>query len=372
VRTLQFLRYFESIGVLIIVLMEMVADVMVFFVFIMIFSLAFGFAMAVLLPGNVNLPANHIFSSEPIYSTFWGLFGSDNLDNIEEYVPQEAKITNFFAPLLLWLYMLIATIVLVNLLIAQMSNTYETVMQDSKIRWLFARADIFIEFKDSKAPLPPPLNLLWMLYSDVPKLLKKAMGIKVPQKWFGFKLIRPPKGPGLTQSLLQSCELDALRTCLESMVKEENTTMENRVSAKIAEQLSIAKEENTTRFEALNGRLDKLDVINGKIERRLTRIFHVVESSGRRDGGHPPPDGGHSRRGSQGHSPPDGGHSRRVSQSEPRSRSESHHVGDGEGGGEMRERVRMRVKRDKSLVVDHSGGGGRGGGGGTGAGGGTL
>ncbi len=53
----------------------------------------------------------------------------------------------------------------------------------------------------------------------------------VPKKWFGFKLVRPPKGNGLTQSLLQSCELDALRTCLSRMVKEESETTENKVRA---------------------------------------------------------------------------------------------------------------------------------------------
>jgi hypothetical protein len=122
----------------------------VFFIFIMIFSLAFGFAMAVLLPGNVKNPASHIFSSEPIWSTFWGLFGNDNLDSIEEYLGFDSYVTNAVAPVMLWFYQLLATIVLVNLLIAQMSNTYETVMQDSKKRWLFARADIIMEFKDSK------------------------------------------------------------------------------------------------------------------------------------------------------------------------------------------------------------------------------
>jgi|TARA_B110001469_G_C9585329_1_gene290355 hypothetical protein len=40
---------------------------------------------------------------------------------------------------LLWIYLFIATIILINLLIAQMADTYSRVTADGQIRWLFER-----------------------------------------------------------------------------------------------------------------------------------------------------------------------------------------------------------------------------------------
>lgn len=64
-RTLQFLRYFESIGVLIIVFLSMISDVTVFLLFIVIFSLGFGCAFAVLIPGEMKNPG---VEPRPLYS----------------------------------------------------------------------------------------------------------------------------------------------------------------------------------------------------------------------------------------------------------------------------------------------------------------
>ena len=287
IRTLQYFRYFESIGVLIIVFVSMISDVTVFLLLIIIFSLGFGYAFAVLLPGEATNPFFFIFSTEPLWSPFWSLYGSDNLHNIiEEYIPYDASILRAFVPTLLWLYMLLATIVLVNLLIAQMSRTYDDVMQDSKMRWQYARAEIILEFKDSKAPLPPPLNIVWVLIYDLPRALCKACGWDTQQTWTGFKLIRPVEGPGLTQAILQRQEYDAMQRCVLVSEAKAKASVESRVSAKVTAALAEAADENMTRFEDLTGKLDQLEKMfeqnNQIVEQRLSRVLAALDAGSSR------------------------------------------------------------------------------------------
>ena len=119
--------------------------------------LGFGAAFAVLLPGRMDKPFSYAFSSSPLWFPFWGLYGEFDRHDFEEYVEDEMP-TRLISLVLMWLYMLITTIVLVNLLIAQMSETYAKEMEKATQSWLFERAQLVLEFKDAKAsPLPPPL-----------------------------------------------------------------------------------------------------------------------------------------------------------------------------------------------------------------------
>ena len=156
-RTIQYLRYWEKAGVMSIVLLRMIPDVKIFFSLVMIISFGFGAAFAVLLPGRMDKPFSYAFSSSPLWFPFWGLYGEFDRHDFEEYVEDEMP-TRLISLVLMWLYMLITTIVLVNLLIAQMSETYAKEMEKATQSWLFERAQLVLEFKDAKAsPLPPPL-----------------------------------------------------------------------------------------------------------------------------------------------------------------------------------------------------------------------
>lgn len=67
--------------------------------------------------------------------------------------------------ILILAYMLMANVVLVNLLIAQMGSTYERMMEKAEKEWVFNRAHLILEFKDSKGALPPPLNIFGFCFS---------------------------------------------------------------------------------------------------------------------------------------------------------------------------------------------------------------
>ena len=129
--------------------------------------------------------------------------------------------TRILAPVLLWVYMFVATIVLVNLLIAQMSDTYNRVTTEGTTRWHFERASLISEFKNTKLPVPPPFNLLWLLCIELPlKLYRHWKGIVVIAD-SGYKLVPPLD----ELQMYERKELEVLRKFLDSSkLSAESTT----------------------------------------------------------------------------------------------------------------------------------------------------
>ncbi len=163
-----FAQVSESHGVLFIIFKEMlVKDVTVFM--LLYATIYFGFAawLACIVSnyptGNPFAPPFH---SMPLFQPLWGLVGDMELAGLEDLV-----LTNHFlrhtVPLMIWLYLFVATVVLVNLLIAAMSTTYAEVQDESYRYWQYSRVSLILDYKDGRTALPPPLNVL----VDVPRAL---------------------------------------------------------------------------------------------------------------------------------------------------------------------------------------------------------
>ena len=60
----------------------------------------------------------YLFGTTPLWKPFWGIFGDFDIGEIEDYTGHNMP-TRTLAPVLMWVYMMIATVILVNLLIAQ-------------------------------------------------------------------------------------------------------------------------------------------------------------------------------------------------------------------------------------------------------------
>lgn len=175
-RTLNYLMVYESLGVLVIILIEMLAnDVSLFLVLALMVSLGTGFSFKLLMPGlERTIDSNIEFANLPLFLPIWGLLGMGDLAE-SQTIGYESP-SNIIVPVLYFVYLILATIVLINLLIAQMSATYERVKTLSREEWLFNRAEIILESKDEKGPVPPPLNVIKSLINDIPKLIHWALG----------------------------------------------------------------------------------------------------------------------------------------------------------------------------------------------------
>ena len=138
--------------------------------------------------------------------------------------------------------------VLVNLLIAMMSDTYAKVMEQGRERWTFERAQLIAEFKDTKAPFPPPFNLLWQLLVELPAELRKK---DEAMECDGFKVV--PDQKMLTK--LETSEGVHLKRCLTVQHEREQQGQGWQIQ-QIRELLAHMHEASRTQFETLTRQLE--------------------------------------------------------------------------------------------------------------------
>ena len=102
--------------------------------------------------------SSYIFSLfETSQSLFWASFGLVDLMAFE--LTGIKSFTRFWALLMFGSYSVINIIVLLNMLIAMMSNSYQIIYERSDTEWKFARSHLWISYFDDGATLPPPFNL---------------------------------------------------------------------------------------------------------------------------------------------------------------------------------------------------------------------
>ena len=112
---------------------------------------------------------------ETAQSLFWASFGLVPLTDFE--LTGIKEFTRFWALLMFGSYSVCNIIVLLNMLIAMMSNSYQTIAQQADTEWKFARTKLWISYFDNGATVPPPFNIF-----PTPKSVMKLCGCKKQTK----------------------------------------------------------------------------------------------------------------------------------------------------------------------------------------------
>ncbi|EEB10642.1 transient receptor potential protein, putative [Pediculus humanus corporis] len=171
------------LGPLQISLGRMIIDILKFFFIYMLVLVAFGCGINQLLWYYSNLEKVKCFGEdgtlEPDFdnnekactvwrrfanlfetsqSLFWASFGLVDLTSFD--LVGINSFTRFWSLLLFGCYSVINIIVLLNMLIAMMSNSYQIISERSDIEWKFARSHLWMSYFDDGDTLPPPFNLL--------------------------------------------------------------------------------------------------------------------------------------------------------------------------------------------------------------------
>merc|ERR1719228_1245550 len=95
---------------------------------------------------------------------FFALFGLQRPEDLKMNNHVEDWTLQIFK-LIFGAYLLMAGIVLINLLIAMMSDTYQRIQQQSDIEWKFGRSKLITSMsKTEMAPAPINLFTSWMTY----------------------------------------------------------------------------------------------------------------------------------------------------------------------------------------------------------------
>ena len=259
-------------------------------------TVGFGVSFAVLLPNAMAEPWYRVMGTNPLWGPFWGVFGSFDVSGpleLEKAVAADGGLlvaqlepTTTLVPILLWIYQFVASIILINLLIAQMADTYGRVTADGLVRWQFERAALISEYKDTKPPLPPPANLLCVLYSLLRGLLVRGCGSSDESGVTpGFQTV-----PNTMQlRILERREQSALKECLRQREKRNKESPETKAE-ELKQTLAKLEDQSRARFEKLDdqsrARFEKLEeqnaarfqAIDGKISESQA-VLDLVRAS---------------------------------------------------------------------------------------------
>ncbi|CAF0825592.1 unnamed protein product [Rotaria sp. Silwood1] len=95
---------------------------------------------------------------ESLQTLFWGTFGLVDLQTFQIY--KKHTFTMFIGLTMYGVYSSIMIIVLLNMLIAMMSNSYQYIANSTDTEWKFARAKLWTSYFEDGGTLPPPFNII--------------------------------------------------------------------------------------------------------------------------------------------------------------------------------------------------------------------
>ncbi|TKR67906.1 hypothetical protein L596_023980 [Steinernema carpocapsae] len=89
---------------------------------------------------------------------FWALFGLVDLNHFA--LKEDHSLTEWTGKTIFGSYSCCAIVVLLNMLIAMMSNSYQYISNQADTEWKFARSKLWMEYFEDTATLPPPFNMI--------------------------------------------------------------------------------------------------------------------------------------------------------------------------------------------------------------------
>nr|XP_034338793.1 short transient receptor potential channel 3-like isoform X1 [Crassostrea gigas] len=110
---------------------------------------------------NITVRAEESFGipDKTVRTVFWSLFGRGDA-TIVELDEFEHIFTQYVGYWIFGAYNWCSVIVLLNMLIAMMSRSFELIQEDSDTEWKFARSKLYMDYIKSGATLPIPFNMI--------------------------------------------------------------------------------------------------------------------------------------------------------------------------------------------------------------------
>ncbi|XP_077985404.1 short transient receptor potential channel 4-like [Glandiceps talaboti] len=96
--------------------------------------------------------------SSSMITLFWSLFDLTSLTDLE--VGGGHTSTEGFGSFIYAVFMIISVIILLNVLIAVMSNTYTRIEENADVEWKFYRAELCLSYFDEGTTVPVPFNII--------------------------------------------------------------------------------------------------------------------------------------------------------------------------------------------------------------------
>ncbi|CAN7936922.1 unnamed protein product, partial [Ixodes hexagonus] len=205
---LNFLTFHHLFGPWAVIIRDLIKDLMRFLAILLIFLVGFSLNMCavyqpVFVPpkgDNITLPIfgqefqSPLNTFEMLFFSLFGLVEPDYMPPLH-LSPPFAKI---IVKVVFGVYMMVTVVVLINLLIAMMSDTYQRIQAQSDTEWKFGRAKLIRNMKRASAA-PAPLNCI----TFIPELVMNKCSIKKAKKGSSLSTLKD-MGSGQTQSRTNS------------------------------------------------------------------------------------------------------------------------------------------------------------------------
>uniref|UniRef100_A0A8C2N1U4 Transient receptor potential cation channel, subfamily C, member 7 n=1 Tax=Cricetulus griseus TaxID=10029 RepID=A0A8C2N1U4_CRIGR len=242
----------ESFGPLQISLGRTVKDIFKFMViFIMVF-VAFMIGMFNLYSYYRGAKFNPAFTTveESFKTLFWSIFGLSEV--ISVVLKYDHKFIENIGYVLYGVYNVTMVVVLLNMLIAMINNSYQEIEEDADVEWKFARAKLWLSYFDEGRTLPAPFNLV-----PSPKsFYYLIMRIKMC-------LVK------LCKSKAKSCENDLEMGMLNSKFRKTRYQAGMRNSENLTANNTFSK---PTRYQKIMKRLIKRYVLKAQVDRENDEV----------------------------------------------------------------------------------------------------
>lgn len=187
VLVLPYMSEWKDFGVLTIIIQEMVVDLATWSLLLVLVML--GFSLCLLGFDRVGWYQNpsmergdNYSSADSIRSSFassgafwapmWVLYGEVDPD---AYLSMTESMTGW----LVWLFCLVGSVVLVNLLVAMFADTFQKVREASEAEFYFQRYMRVFEYRHIQTVLPPPLNMPYVMYELI---IVAVLGLRPPPR----------------------------------------------------------------------------------------------------------------------------------------------------------------------------------------------
>ncbi|CAI9735657.1 transient receptor potential cation channel subfamily M member-like 2 isoform X4 [Octopus vulgaris] len=279
---IRFLHMFsidKNLGPKLIMIKEMMRDLGYFAMILFTFMIAFGIATQSIL--NPSTPASSDLFKEVFRKAYFLIYaelfleeyeGNSNCKENNSTCPTE--ITTYSAIILMCIYVLLTNILLLNLLIAMFSSTYQKVQEKSHFHWSLQRYDIINEFY-IRAPLPPPFIILTREYRSnyASKLLKWE------QRMVQSYLSRQHKPDSNDKDLINRLtlkveELHQQNNSQDKNIEEKFSKLCSRIDQLTSKEEELQQQLNNSQDENIEEKLSKLCSRINRLTLKVEELQH--------------------------------------------------------------------------------------------------
>ncbi|RDD36726.1 Transient receptor potential cation channel subfamily M member 1 [Trichoplax sp. H2] len=180
-RSLQVLSVLPNQGPKLVMIFKLLGDMVSFLFILFVMLIAFGVTTQALLQPEVS-PDNVNYIRDIFYITFYRLAGEvaqeqGNFKCAREGTPlgDDCWARKVLVNILMVVYILITVILLLNLLIAILSKSYDRLDEESIFLWRRQYNDIVAEYL-TKPILVPPLNIIWLIFETFKVAIRLMSG----------------------------------------------------------------------------------------------------------------------------------------------------------------------------------------------------